>query len=357
MNRDGRRLSIRWPAYLVLLSLACGAMALVAQCEHQAAANVSAAPSGDTRVNPNLFVMRLTAVDKTGVPLTTLRAEDVRELEDGVPQEIQLLTRVTDEPIQLTLGVDLSISQTEVLPLNIAAAHKFIDTLLRAKADPAAVYSFSGQGMLKQPLTNDRKALHDVLNDLHTEKPPNYIGHGVIIGSPPIIRGDQQLSGATSLWDAIRNMAQGVYPTAHTAHRVTILMTDGVDTSSTSRKREALEALMRAGVYVYAIGLAGEDGYLNKDDLRKLAEETGGRAFFPRNNKELDQVIEPIEPELRAPYLLGYYPAAKPTNNARRKLQIEIINPELRKQNWRLAYPHGYFFTDLTKSAAPAINH
>src|SRR5205085_6197032 len=223
MNKWGRRLSIRGLMCLVLLSLACGATAPVVQCKHQAATSRNAAPSGDTRVNPNLVVMHLTAVDKTGATLTTLRAEDLRVLEDGVPQEIQSFTRLTDEPLQLTLGVDLSVSQEDVLPSSIAASHKFIDTLLRSKADLAAVYSFSGEGKLNQPLTNDRKSLHGVLNNLHIEVPPGYIGHGVIIGSPPPI---SKSSGATSLWDAIRNVAQGVYPTTHTMRRVAILMTD-----------------------------------------------------------------------------------------------------------------------------------
>ncbi len=95
---------------------------------------------------------------------------------------------------------------------------------------------------------------------------------------------------------------------------------------------------------MYVVGAGDDQAYgVDKDALRKLAEQTGGRAFFPKKLDELRGVFAQIQQESRMQYLLAYTPKNAAADNKYRKLQIDIVNPALRQQKLQLAYPQGYF--------------
>jgi VWFA-related protein len=82
---------------------------------------------------------------------------------------------------------------------------------------------------------------------------------------------------------------------------------------------------------------------MRPDFLRNLAEETGGRAFFPKRPEDLPAAFAQIEQELRAQYLVTYTPTNRARDGSYRRLQIDITNPQLKKQNLRLYYRQGYY--------------
>ena len=95
---------------------------------------------------------------------------------------------------------------------------------------------------------------------------------------------------------------------------------------------------------IYSIGIGDEYyGGVNKDTLRKVSERTGGRAFFPEDESELRAAFAQIQLELRSQYLVAYSPTNKRKDGSFRRVQIEILNPELRKLSLRLTYRQGYF--------------
>jgi VWFA-related protein len=106
----------------------------------------------------------------------------------------------------------------------------------------------------------------------------------------------------------------------------------------------AIERAVKTDAVIYAIGI-GDEYYEGVDEgsLRKISERTGGRAFFPKDESDLRAAFEQIQVELRSQYLVAYSPTNKSKDGTFRRVQIEIVNPELRKQSFRLTYRQGYF--------------
>jgi VWFA-related protein len=175
--------------------------------------------------------------------------------------------------------------------------------------------------------------------------PSGYIGNGQIAGTPPISGTNQQTQGSTAIWDAIWVTADEVLSqTSDKTRRAIILLTDGQDTSSQKKLDAAIDRAVKADAVIYAIGIGDEYyGGVNKGTLRKVSERTGGRAFFPEDESELRTAFAQIQMELRSQYLVAYSPTNKNRDGSFRRVQIEIVNPELRKQTARLTYRQGYF--------------
>ena len=107
---------------------------------------------------------------------------------------------------------------------------------------------------------------------------------------------------------------------------------------------EAVDSAVKADSIIYVIGIG--DNYFDGVDegsLRKISERTGGRAYFPRNEDDLRSAFAQIQDELREQYLVAYSPSNKAKDGTFRRVQLEITNPDLRKQSLRLTYRQGYF--------------
>jgi VWFA-related protein len=105
-----------------------------------------------------------------------------------------------------------------------------------------------------------------------------------------------------------------------------------------------VDEALKADAIIYAIGIGDNyfDG-VDKGVLNKITERTGGRAYFPRNEEDLRVAFAQIQDELRSQYLVAYSPTNKAKDGTYRKVQLEIVNPERRKENLRLTYRQGYF--------------
>jgi VWFA-related protein len=338
-----RGCQVRLPALLLLLLpawwLGCG-LAARAQSDR-----------GVSNGADQLTSIPLTLTDKNGAPLALmLRPQDVRVLEDGEPQEIVELAQRADAPRWVVLGLDTSISQEYVLPLAKEAARHLLERALRPDKDRAAIYSFSRSAEVRQSLTGEFGLVLAALDRLRVEIPPGNFGGLIIMTRPPAAAVGQPVAGSTSLWGGIAEVNEQVFPASDpAAFRAIVILTDGQDTSSQIKKDEAIKRLLKNGVAVYAIGLGDVKsfGEVDKSALRSLAERTGGLAFFPRQREELLTALTRIERGLYGQHFISYRPPRKHPPATFHELKIEIVNPALRKQGVRLAYPRGRF-------AAPA---
>jgi Ca-activated chloride channel homolog len=296
------------------------------------------------RVETDLTNILFTASDKQKRFITNLRREDVRVSEDGQAQEIFAFARQTDLPLSLAILVDTSASEERTLPEEKAAASAFIDAVIRPDKDEAAVVSFTGDATLEQGLTGSVPRIRRALDQVRFEPPAGYVGNGTIVGGTPPINGSSN-AGSTAIWDAIWTTSHEVLSnTSDKTRRAIILITDGQDTSSHTKMNEAIDRAVKADAVIYAIGYGDMYiGGINEGSLRKVSENTGGRAFFPRDESDLRTAFAQIQQELRSQYLVAYSPTNKNRDGSFRRVQIEIINPELRKQSLRLSYRQGYF--------------
>jgi Ca-activated chloride channel family protein len=297
------------------------------------------------RVETDLTNILFTAVDKQKRFVTTLKQEDIRVTEDGQPQEIFTFARQTDLPLSLAILIDTSISEERTLPLEKAAASSFVDAVLRPDKDEMAVISFTGESTLEQGLTGSASRVRSALNRVEFVPPSGYIGSGQVAGTPPISGQNQQTQGSTAIWDAIWVTSDEVLSqTSDKTRRAIILLTDGHDSSSQKKMDDAIDRALKSDAVIYAIGIGDEYyGGVNKGTLRKVSERTGGRAFFPEDESELRAAFAQIQLELRSQYLVAYTPTNRSKDGTFRRVQIEVVNPELRKQTLRLTYRQGYF--------------
>jgi Ca-activated chloride channel homolog len=309
----------------------------------------AAAPTPDAadgeqveRIETDLTNVLLSALDKKRRFVTTLRQEDIRLLEDGVAQQILSFEQETDAPLSLALLVDTSASQEKVLKDEQEAAGAFVRSVLRPAKDTAAVISFTGITRIDQPPTPDTARLLAAIDSLKvrfTEDSPECNDDD----APQEV----QLRCRTGVWDAVVLSVQEVLSkTPERTRRAVILLSDGDDTSSRVRIYQAVEYAVRHNTVVYSIGIRDRHfrfGEMRRDFLNDISEQTGGRAFFPKSAADLAAAFAQIEQELRSQYLISYTPANRARDGSFRKLQLEITNPALRKQNLRLLYRQGYY--------------
>lgn len=310
------------------------------------------------RVETNLTNIFFTAADKNKRFVDTLTKEDIRVLEDGQPQEIFTFQRNVDLPLSLAILIDTSSSEERTLPDEKAAARSFLEAVMRPEKDEAAIVSFTGEVTLEQGFTGNIERLRRAIDRVEFVPPSGYIGGGVVVGSTPPISGTNQiLAGSTAIWDAVWASSNDLLSdsVAENTRRAIILLTDGYDTISQVKIHEAIARAQKADALIYAIGIGDMyQGGVDSGSLKKIAEQTGGRAYFPSNERELRAAFVQIQTDLREQYLVAYSPTNKVRDGAYRKIQIEVINPELKKQNLKLNYRPGYFAKTVTRPARRA---
>ncbi len=298
------------------------------------------------RVETNLTNIFFTAADKHKRFISNLKREDVRVLEDGVAQEIFTFQQNLDIPLSLAILIDTSRSEERVLPELKSAAQMFLESVMRAQKDEAAVVSFTGEPTLEQGLTGNIARLQRAIDRVEYIPPTGLIGGGVVVGgTPPISDTQQSLAGSTAIWDAVWTTSNEILrDSAEHTRRAIILLTDGQDTSSQVHLRDAINSAVKVDALVYAIGIGDRYSYgIDEGSLKKITEATGGRAYFPRNERELRDAFVQIQRDLREQYLIAYSPSNKARDGSYRRVTIEITNPEVQKQALKLTYRPGYF--------------
>ena len=297
------------------------------------------------RVETNLANALFTATNKDRHFITSLRAADISIFENDVAQTISLFERETDRPLSLGLLIDTSDSQRGVLADEKNAARVFVDSVVRPDKDRAALVSFTGVPKVEQGPTNDLAQLQRGIGRVNIAISPEN-ERRIANGDDPLPK-DQDPSGYTGIWDAIwMTIADLLSKTPQGTRRAIVLLSDGDDTSSTVKKQDVIDFAVKSDVVIYSIGFRDRDfpeGRLDSGALRKVSDRTGGRAFFPTQPSELQTSFAQIDQELRSQYLVAYSPTNKSRDGSYRRIRIEIINPELRKDKPQLVYRHGYY--------------
>jgi len=297
------------------------------------------------RTETNLTNIFFSAEDKSKRYVSTLKQEDIRILEDGQPQQIFTFQQNTDLPLSLAILIDTSRSEERTLPEEKSAAREFLEAVLRANRDEAAIVSFTGDVTLEQGFTGSMERLRRAIDRVEFVPPSGYIGGGIVVPTTPPISGTNQvMAGATAIWDAVwATSNELLMDSAENTRRAIILLTDGDDTISQVKMAEAIERAVKADSLIYSIGIGDRYSFgVNEGALRKISDKTGGRAYFPHNERELRDAFAQIQRDLRERYLVAYSPKNPARDGSYRRIQIEIVTPELQKE-LKLNYRQGYF--------------
>ena len=261
-------------------------------------------------VRVELVNVLTTVTDKKNRLVTDLTKDDFRIFEDGKPQEIRFFSRETDLPLRIGILVDTSNSIRDRLRFEQEAAIDFLNTAVRPGKDLAFVVAFDVEPQMVQDYTDDIEKLSDAIKGLRA-------------------------GGVTSLYDAVYSSCKDKMlffpPPEPYLRRVMIIFSDGQDNQSAHVREEALSMAQHAEVTVYTISTnwTGAEGRGDKV-LRRLAEETGGHAFFPFQAGDLAANFEEISRELRSQYSLAYVSTNPAHDGTFRSITIQPVDKNLR---------------------------
>lgn len=302
------------------------------------------------KIEADLVNILFTAADKDRRLLTNLSKDDIKILEDGKQQQIFAFQRQVNLPLSLAILIDTSISQELTLPEEKAAAVAFLEDVVRSNGDEIAILSFTGETTLEQGLTGNISRIRRAIEGIELAQPANYAGGGVTFGSAEKSGRNRKADESTAIWDSIWVTADEILRSSkNETRRAVILLTDGDDTGSSKLLKDSVDMALKVDAAVYVIGIGHPfmttkyPKGVNEPALQQIAERTGGRAYFPRDARDLQRAFEQIQTELRSQYLIAYEPSNSRKDGTYRKIEIQIANPTLEKQKVRLTHRQGYF--------------
>ncbi|HEX2271096.1 MAG TPA: VWA domain-containing protein [Pyrinomonadaceae bacterium] len=274
---------------------------------------------GDTiRINADLVQLHVRVIDRNNRPINNVPQTDFRVFEDGVPQPIESFSR-EEVPISYGLAVDTSGSLRSQLPTVIEAGKSIINS--NRPGDETFLVRFISSDKIEtvQDFTSNKELLTDGLDSFYVE------------------------GGQTAIIDAVYLSAEHVSEyrkgdDGDRRRRALIVITDGEDRNSFYKQEQLFARLREADVQIFVIGFVNEldkeAGFIRKSPrekainlINKLAEETGGRAFFPDSVAELPQIANEIIRDLRTQYVIAYNPTNKTQDGSYRAIKVTVEQP------------------------------
>jgi Ca-activated chloride channel family protein len=309
------------PVWAFQASSADTAVSIIPHFRPSVATGQTILPRADIRVDSALVLVPAQVTNVLGVPVTDLRKEDFKVLEDGVEQPITNFSR-EDAPLSIGLLFDISGSMRNKIKKATEAAAAFFKT--SNPEDEFFLIEFSDRPKLKVPFTSDADEVYDQI--AHT-KP----------------------FGRTSLLDAI-HLGLATMKHARNLRKALVIVSDGGDNRSRHTEREIKNAMLESDLQVYAMGIFdAEEGLKHSTEeqngpklLSDLADESGGQAYPVISLNDLPTISARIGNQLRNQYLLGYTPLNAVRDGKFRIIQVRV-NRQAEIPDLRVYFRHGYY--------------
>jgi Ca-activated chloride channel homolog len=280
-----------------------------------------------------MVLLNVRVTDEAGHPVSDARQEDVRVIEDDVAQTISFFSK-EEVPLSYGLLIDNSGSMRKQLDKVIEAAKIIVNS--NTSGDETFLIRFISSDKIESVLdfTSNKTALSRGLASLYIEG-----GQTAVIDA---------------VYVALEHLAKSRKSNDGNRRRALVLLTDGDDGGSQYTRSQLAELLHREDIQIFVVGLVNqvEKGHARDraaELLKFLAQETGGRAFFPKSTSELQGIAEEITRDLRTQYLIGYVPAGGNQSKTFHKVQVTVADSQGRGK-WVAVTRVGYI-------AAPHLNH
>lgn len=269
--------------------------------------------------------MGVTVADSHGQLVSDLTADDFEIEEDGVPQPISYfgVGSPTDGALDLHVGIllDVSRSMADDLDFMRTASIRFLRRL--PEAVDITVVDFDAEVRIARFGPSDFPRVVERIRQ-------------------------QKLGGDTALYDAVGLYLDGAF--TQPGRKIVLVYTDGGDTRSALRRAELLDVLKAADVTLYGIGVfEPRSDVWDRLALEEFAAVTGGKAFFPSGNRDLDRVYDEVLAEVRAQYTLGYVSTNDRLDGTWRDVTIRVVRGDSRE--YRVRTRPGYYA--LLREASP----
>jgi len=271
-------------------------------------------PADDGQINlvSQYVQLDVNVLDHSNTPVLNLRPDQFQVFEDKISQKIEHVS-LEEVPVSVGLVVDTSGSMRRKLPQVIDASINLVkqsrpqdEYFVVEFKDPSAI------DLVEDFTTN----LDDVIDALK----------------------DMIASGGTALFDALTVSSEHAHKGGKNRRKALVVITDGVEKDSFYKKDEVLEKLREADVQLYMVGFTsdlGTDKSIFKSSekqqaeklMREIADDTGGKAFFPSDLSEMKAISDDIAKALRNQYVITYYPVNKKLDGTFRRVQVRINDP------------------------------
>ncbi len=274
---------------------------------------------GKIHVNVQLVSVLTSVLDDHNRPAPDLPREAFQIFEEGVEQKLEVFESETQQPLDLVMMIDASLSAHKEIAFEQEAAAHFIRQVVRPE-DRLAVYAVGEDVTTIAGFSNNVAELQAAV-------------HRMPAGS------------GTSLYDAILRGSHALARRGDDRRRVIILVTDAGETTSYADFDAARKAAVQSGALLYTIvvrPVKNESGRNTAGEhaLETITDTMGGAMFYPDTVQELDGIFDRIDRELRTQYRLGYYPEPRGPANTYRKIEVKVAgNYQVRHRKTYLTGP------------------
>ena len=268
-------------------------------------------------INVDLVNVLFTVTDRKGKLVTDLSKDELKLYEDNKLQSITNFSRETDLPLTIAILIDTSSSIRDRFKFEQEAAIDFLYRTLRPKKDKALLITFDSAIELIQDFSDNPEVVAKAIRQVRP-------------------------GGGTKMLDAIYLACQEKLK-AEAGRKIIILISDGDDNLSLETLSSTLEMAQRSDVSLFTIstnssGFFGLTAPKSDKILKRLAEDTGGRAFFPFKAEDLSQSFQDISSELRSQYSLAYR-----SSNGNRDGSFRAIKIDPERKNVKVKSRRGYY--------------
>jgi Ca-activated chloride channel homolog len=256
-------------------------------------------------VKTDLITLTLTVTDLYGRYVSGLTKNAFTVSDNGKEQELTFFSD-SDAPASVGILFDISGSMSgEKIAKARNALSKFINT--SHPNDEYFLIAFNKRAQLLLDRTRDGDA---VLQKLTLVQPKNN----------------------TALYDAVYLGLERVSRGAH-QKKALLIISDGQDNASRYNFGEVKRLMKESDIVTYAVGILGGGdassslGMMGQAFLDELSSVTGGRAFYPSGDAEMDEIFERIALELRHQYSVGYTPPDFRPDGKWHKVKVKVKPP------------------------------
>lgn len=268
-------------------------------------------------VQTNLVVLDVSVLDEKGRPVDRLVKDDFRVFEDDVEQNVAFFSH-ENRPACRGIVLDRSGSMAAMMEDVYNAALHSVEA--GTAEDESFIIAFNESVEIVQDLTSDRRELRRRARDIFP-------------------------GGSTALYDAVALALDHIQHARH-QKKVFVVVTDGEDNASRFTFGRLLEMARESQILIYTLGLFESMDLpilsllrrLTKDELKRLAEESGGLSYFPKTMEECRRACRDIAEQVRRQYSVGYYPSNTNWDGKWREVRVELTQGERRSARTRRGY-------------------
>jgi len=258
------------------------------------------------KVSVNLVNVLVSVLDEHNRPAPDLPVEAFQLLDEDAPQKIAVFEKETQQPLDLALMIDASLSAQLGMPAQREAASKFIQQVLRP-GDRLAIYGVDEN-------VTQLAAFSD--NVGHLQEAVRKVPAGA----------------GTSIYDAVYLGSHALAKQGSDRRKVIILITDGGETTSHSDFESARREAVRTNTLLYTVvirAMKSESGRNTAGEhaLETITDTTGGAVFYPDSSAQIESIFDQINRELRTQYRLAYYPNPRGPADTYRRIEVTVTPP------------------------------